>query len=157
MDTPHLLSLIFIFPICLVSGCQAVGCCRILKKLQDCTFDLWFESLLSISCLFNLTPSDERDEVLAPLFQSGCSNQITCRRGALALLILDGAAVLVGPQLYGHTWVTALKYFCTSWPVATATRPSWTPVPSCLPSPVPGALPDLLQSSNWISAQTAGP
>lgn len=79
--------------------------------LQNCTFVPRFESLLSINCFLNPSPSGRKGEILAPLFQAGCTNQITCRKGALALLVLDEAVVLAGPHLCVHSWGHNIEIF----------------------------------------------
>lgn len=94
--------LLLLFLDCCLSsstGCQTIGC-----NLQNCTFVPWLESLLGINCFLDPSPSGRRDTILAPLFQEGCTNQTTCRRGALALLGLRKAFVLAGPHLCCHPW-----------------------------------------------------
>lgn len=102
LPAPSDAQLLLLFLDCCLSsstGCQTIGC-----NLQNCTFVPWLESLLGINCFLDPSPSGRRDTILAPLFQEGCTNQTTCRRGALALLGLHKAFVLAGPHLCCHPW-----------------------------------------------------
>lgn len=79
--------------------------------LQNGTFVPCLESLLSINCFLNPSPSGRKGEILAPLCQAGCTNRITCRKGALALLVLDEAVALAGPCLCVHPWGHNIEIF----------------------------------------------